>query len=751
MRLPTQPTSFVGRGAELDTLAALLHSSRLVTIAGPAGMGKTRLAIELAGRFVGVADVEFVGLAALTDGRFLAHEVAARLGAAERAGEPVERTLTEHIGTRPTLLLLDNCEHLVADCASLVDALLRGCAELRVLATSRQPLRVPGEVVWRIGPLTLPGRHGLEDSEAVRLFEARARQVSPTFAIEPGNAGAVADLCRRLDGIPLAIELAAARMETLSVPEVLGRLDDSLHLLAAGRAGEGRHRTLQAALEWGYQLLNGPERLLFRRLSVFAGSIELSTAEVVCSGARLEAQDIEGLVFSLVEHSLLQLTATAGPTRYRLLEPVRQYGVERLAESGEQDAVAERHAAWFLAVARQAEEGERGQDQRGWLERLDTNRDDLRAALGWFRGHDSDAALTMGAALSWYWVTRGHFAEGRGWLEGALAIAPTNATGRARGMVAAARLSFYQGDYKAARRLCEAGLELHHGPGDDAGRGWALTVLAWVHGYQGEQERAVERLEEAIAATEDELVRAEALVALGELLLQMGDLTRAMPHLEEVARLGGGPEAPRARAMLMLGLAALLRRDRETAEAELGRSLDAFQRLGNGYGVAGTLDVLAGVAVRNADPVRALRLTGAAGALRESTRSQLAPRWQEMVRVTVVEPARAAAGERAAAAWAAGREMTFDEAVRYARSGLIRSPGPRQPTTAPTRRRSPAGLTARELEVAQMVAQGLTNRGIAERLVIAERTVEGHVERIRGKLGVHSRAQIAGAIATGRG
>ena len=246
-----------------------------------------------------------------------------------------------------------------------------------------------------------------------------------------------------------------------------------------------------------------------------------------------------------------------------------------------------------------------------------------------------------------------------------------------------------------------------------------------------------------------DLVRAEALVALGELLLQTGDLARARPHLEEVARLGRGPEAPRARAMLMLGLAALLGGDRETAEAELGRSLDAFQRLGNGYGLAGTLDVLAGVAVRNADPVRALRLTGAAETLRESTRSQLAPRWREMVRVTVVEPARAAAGERAAAAWAAGREMTFDEAVRYGRSGLIRSPGPRQPTTAPIRRRSPAGLTARELEVARMVAQGLTDGEIAQRLSIAERTVEGHVQRIRAKLDIHSRAQIARAIGKG--
>jgi predicted ATPase/DNA-binding CsgD family transcriptional regulator len=742
VRLPVQPTSFVGRGAELDALTALLRSSRLVTIAGPAGMGKTRLAIELAGRFLDDADVRFAGLAALADARLVAHEVAAGLGAAERAGEPVERTLAEHIGARPALLLLDNCEHLVEDCASLVAGLLRDCPGLRVLATSLQPLRVPGEVLWRIGPLTLPDRRGVEDSEAVRLFEARARQVSPAFAVEPGNAAAVADLCRRLEGMPLAIELAAARMATLSVREVLSRLDDRLQLLdAAGPAGEGRHRTLQAALDWGYQLLDGPERLLFRRLAVFAGAFELSTAEAVCPDADLRAPDVEDLLFRLVERSLLQPTTTAGPTRYRLLEPVRQYGAELLEQSGERPALAGRHAAWFHALARQAEDGERGQDQREWLNRLEANRDDLRAALGWLRGYDVEAELTMATALSWYWVTRGHFAEGRGWLEGALAASPPDAAGRARGLVAAARLSFYQGDYEAARRLCESSLHLLDGPGDDADRGWALLMLAWVHGYQGELELGVRRFEEAIAATADEVVQAESQVGVGELLMQMGDLAPARAHLEQVARLDRGPEAPRARATLFLGLAAQLMGDRASAEAELARSLDAFQRLGYQYGVAATLDVLAGVAVRNADPIRALRLAGAADALRESTRSRLAPRWDDLVRTTVVEPARAAAGDRAAAAWAAGREMAFDEAIRYARSGLVQTPGPR-----------PAGrardsLTPRELEVAELVARGLTNRDIAGRLFITERTVEGHVERIRAKLNVHSRTQIAATIA----
>ena len=753
MRLPQQPTSFVGRAAELDTLAALVRSCRLVTVAGAAGMGKTRLAIQLAGRFVDDTDVQFVALAGLTDGRLVAHEVADRLGLAERRGEPVERTLAEHIGTRRMLLLLDNCEHLIADCASLVDALLRGCPELRVLATSLQPLRVPGEVLWRIAPLTLPDRHGVEDSEAVRLFEARARRVRPAFTVDPGNAGTVANLCRRLDGIPLAIELAAARMETLSVQEVLSRLDDRLQFLGgtddrgAGDAGDGeaRHRTLQAALDWGYDLLDDAEGLLFRRLSVFAGAFELRTAESVCSDAGLRAQDVGELVFNLVGRSFLQLAPGAGSTRYRFLEPVRQYGVERLARSSEQPAFAGRHAAWFLALAQQAAEGERGRDQKGWLERLDANRGDLRSALAWFRGHDVGSGLAMATALSWYWVTRGHFAEGRSWLESGLAASPPDSAGRARGLVAAARLSFYQGDYDAARRLCESSLDLLHDPGEDADRGWALTMLGWVHGYQGELKRGAERLEQAIGATEDELVRTEALVGLGELLLQMGDLPRARANFQEVARLDRGPEAPRARAAMFLGLSALLVGDGATAEAELARSLDVFQRLGNGYGIAGTLDVLAGLALRNADPVRALRLTGAADGLRESTRSQLAPRWRDMVHSTVVEPANRAAGKHAAAAWAAGREMTFDEAIRYARAGLIHSSAPR-----PAGQVQPA-LTSREWEVAELVASGLTNREIAERLVIAERTVEGHVERIRAKLNVRSRTQIAGRIARKRG
>jgi len=742
IRLPARDTSFIGRGAELEALSGLLASSRLVTIAGTAGMGKTRLAIEVASRLGG--DVRFVGLAALHDGGLVPYEVAARLGVPERIGQPVLDVLADHVCARRLLLLLDNCEHLVDDCARLVEALLRGCDDLRVLATSLQPLRVPGEVVWRLAPLT---------GEAVGLFEARARRVRPGFSVAPDNADAVAAVCRRLDGIPLAIELAAARMGGMSVRDILERLDDRFVLLADDGADEPRHRTLRAALDWGHQLLDAQERRLLRRLSVFAGAFDLETAEGVCAGAGLSPGDVTELVFRLVERSLVQPeTARRGPDRYRLLEAVRQYAAERLAESGEQHAVAAHHAACHLALARRAEREERGQDQTGWLERLEADLDNLRAALGWYRGHDVDAWLALASALSWFWVTRGHFAEGRRWLEAALAAAAPDAPGRAQALLATARVTFWQGDYGAARRLCEAALDLLTRPKDAVDRGWTLSLLGSVHGYQGEYEEGAGRFEEAIAACDDDLVQMEALVGLGEMWLQAGQIDRARVCLDQVTSRTRGPDAPRGRAALFLGLAALFGDDGETAAAQLARSLDIFHRLGNLYGASASLDALAGLAVANADPVRALRLSGAAAALRESTRSELAPRWRELVREVVIVPARAAAGDQADGAWAAGLDMTFDAAMRYARTGLLVTTEPRRPAPdrGSTRPRPPAGLTPRELEIAELVAEGLTNRRIAERLVIAERTVEGHVERIRGKLGVRSRTQIGATLARER-
>src|SRR5215467_758770 len=725
-------------------------------------MGKTRLAIEVAGRLDGEAGetAHFVSLAALTDEAFLVQEVASRLGAPERPGEQLAVTLAAHVGDRPLLLVLDNCEHLIAACAVQVEMLLRACPNLRVLATSLQPLRVPGEVVWRIAPLSLPGRrHDVNrrpagGSEAVRLFEDRARLVRPSFEVEPANADAVAHVCRRLEGIPLAIELAAALMEAMSVQDVLTRLDARFRLLSAeGRAGGGRHRTLHAALDWGHQLLDDQERAVFRRLAVFGGGFELAACEAICVGGCVEPDDVGGVVLRLVERSLLQVDLQRSPARYRLLEPIRQFAAERLVQSGERPAVSERHAAYFLEVAEEAEREERGEDQAGWLERLETELDNLRIALAWYRARNATAGLRMASALSWFWVTRGHYIEGRAWLEAALSAAPAAAAERAWALVAVARIGAWQADYAAARRFCEEAVALFDRQGEVVDRDWTLTLLGSIHAYLGDHESSRRRFQEALASSADELVRMEALVGLGEMLLQAGETAEARVLLEQVAVQERGPEAPRGRAALFLGIIAVFDGDTTTARVHLAWSLEVWCRLRNQYGTAATLDAMAALSVADSDPVRALRLSGAASALRASIRSELAPRWQELLSSAVVVPATAAAGEQAEAAWAEGERMLFDEAVRYARVGLplvTASPELRQPVAAAPPR-APAGLTSRELEIADLVAQGMTNRRIAERLVIAERTVEGHVERIRGKLGVHSRKQIAGSIMRQRG
>jgi predicted ATPase/DNA-binding CsgD family transcriptional regulator len=763
--LPALSTSFVGREAELDALTSLVRSSRLVTITGASGMGKTRLAIELAGRALSgdVAGVRFVSLAALTDALLLPQEVASRLGVRERPGESLTATLTAYVDVAPTLLVVDNCEHLVDACAAFVDELLRGCVNLRVVATSLQPLRVPGEVIWRITPLSVPARRhdaslqAITGSEAVRLFETRARQVRPDFAIEPGNADAVALVCRRLEGIPLAIELAAARIERMSVVDILVRLEDRFRVLGGGsaRTADVRHRTLHTALDWGHQLLDERERTVFRRLSIFGSGFDLGAAQAVCTGSGIRSDDVEDIVYRLTETSLVVPdTDRRGPARYRLLEAVRQYGAERLAESGEQAEVGAAHAAHQLDLAQRAADGARGHDHHLWLERLESDLDNLRVALDWYRTHEAGVWLRMAGALTWFWVTRGHFSEGLRWLEGALARADPAVAGLVEGLLAAARLSFWQGDYELAGARCEACLDLGHLRGEDATRAEALTLLGSVHAYRNEYEEGRRRFEESLAAAHDELARMEALVAMSEMLLQAGAVAEARVRLESVLVAASGPEAPRGRAALFLGIVDALDGDLRTAHGRIGRSLDIFEQLGNRYAAAGSLDAFAALAVANADPVRALRLSSAADGIRASTGSQLAPRWQEIVRTMIVEPARTAAGDRAAAAWAEGGRMTFAEAVRYARSALAPPAGPARPAApAPAAEpaaavpgRAPAGLTRRELEVAELVARGLTNREIAQRLVIAERTVEGHVERLRAKLNVRSRTQIGASV-----
>lgn len=745
--LPVQLTNFVGRRQQMVELRRLLAEARLVTVAGGSGMGKTRLAIEVAR---GMLDqlgggVWFVSLASLSEPALIPNLVAEALGARDQQGESALTALQAHLGEEPALLVLDNCEHLLDSSARLAEELLRACPGLRVLATSQEPLRVPGEAVWRIPPLAVPGDEGrgarAGDFESVQLFAARAALVKPGFVLDDHGAATAAQICRRLDGIPLAIELAAARTEMMSLTDILERLEDRFRLLTGGmRTALPRHQTLRAALDWGHLLLEDPQRRLFRRLSVFVGSFEAAAAESVCSGPDLNADEVLGHLLRLADKSFVwPEPSPAGSTRYRVLETVRQYGAERLLESGEADRVRSRHADHFIALAEEIDRlQQHSPAETAWLARLEADHDNVRAALEWCRAHDAGRWLRLATAMGWFWVTRGHLAEGREWLEGALAMTSLDPGLRARGLLWAARLAFWQGDYEAALVACGQSLGLYRELGDDREAGWPLNLMGSTYMYQGRFAEAQSVLEEVLAGRPSHEVRLEAMMALGELHLQQGRLAEARRLLEESRAAAAGPigRVRVAPAELLLGIVGFFEGDLVRARTHLGASLEVFREMKNLYALAAVLELCAGLATAEGQPERALRLCAAAAQIRSSTRARLPEHWRQVLERAVVGPAREAAGPRADAAWAEGRAMTLEEALAYAESST-------EPTSEPRPRPRAGGLSRREKEVAMMVARGMTNRQIAERLVLAERTVEGHVERIRGKLGVRSRTQIA--------
>jgi predicted ATPase/DNA-binding CsgD family transcriptional regulator len=749
--LPVQLTSFVGREPELVALAAALRQDRLVTIAGASGLGKTRLALELARRTLPehLDGAWFVSLVALTDPSQVLREVATTVGVREQFDGPVLPALTERIGEHAVLLVLDNCEHLVDACARLVESLLRECPGLRVLATAHEPLRVPGEHLWRIAPLGLPvvdngqtSFQALVSSEAVRLFQARASLVQPHFALTAANAMTVARLCQRLDGIPLAIELAAARAEMMSVDDILARLEDRFRLLAGGsRTALPRHQTLRAALDWGHQLLNEDERRLFRRLSVFAGPFDLEAAERVGAGPDLPAESVVGHLGRLVDKSMIvPAGSSAGRTRCRALETVRMYAAERLAEAGEGDDIRRRHAAHFLALAEEGSRFERRPGQEEWLERLDADHDDLRAALQWCRAHDHASWERLALALAWFWLLRGHMSEGREWLQGLVALPALSPGGRAWVLFWLARMAFWQTEYGVASELGEASLTAFRRLGDQRGAGWMLNVLGSIYTYSGEAQRSAACLEEALtAAAGDVELRIDSLISLGELRLVLGDIPGARSRLEEALDEAGGPESRWlvANGALFLAIAEYFDRQLGPARRHLEQALDVYHQSGIRHHLSAALYAAAALALAEGAPERALRLYAAAVSMQDTIRAPLAPGWQDLARTVVVEPSRAMVGaERADAALLEGSRMSVEEAVAEARET-------REPAAGDGDDHGWGPLSRREREVALLVASGLTNRQIADQLVIAERTVEGHLERIRGKLGLRSRTQIA--------
>jgi predicted ATPase/DNA-binding SARP family transcriptional activator/DNA-binding CsgD family transcriptional regulator len=741
-------TSFVGREREMEEVGRLLATTRLLTLTGAGGSGKTRLAQEVVRDLTEAYPdgARLVELAPLSEGSLVQGAVAEVLGVREQPGRPLDTTLVDALRERNLLLVLDNCEHLVEDVAHLAELLLRSCARLRILATSREILGVQGEVSWQVPPMSGPdlahrtAAEELEEYESVRLFVQRARYRNPAFVLTQQNAAGVAEICGRLEGIPLAIELAAARVG-FSVQEIAARLDDSLRLLTAGsRTAAPRQRTLRGALDWSHDLLSERERALFRRLSAFAGGWTLQAAEVVGSGDGIEEGAILDLLSQLVDKSLVLAEATGeGAVRYRLLEPVRQYARERLRESDETEVVRRRHVCWCLEFVERARDGLEGPEQASWVERMKGEHANVQAALSWSLEAEPETALRLAATLGYFWYRYGHITEGRRWLEAVLErTGDVESTTRAKTLRLAGVLSEESGLYEQAQKLHEQGLALYRRLENREGVASSLTSLGALAYAVGDLERALALTQESLALKRelgDERSLMSSRNNLGEMMQTAGDLATAQALFEENLESDEilGDEWGTAVSRLNLGTLAIEQGEPVRAETLLIEALRTFQRLGDEDATTECLDSLAGAAGARSGRVRAATLFGAAAAAREELETPIRPVDRERYERFVAASQRGVGKRAWASAWAAGRAMSLQQAAGYALS------------QTETRVRS-SSLTPREREVALLVAQGLTNRRISEELSISERTVATHVARSLKKLGLGSRSRLAAWI-----
>jgi non-specific serine/threonine protein kinase len=701
--LPLSLSSFVGRDREIEQVGALLSDTRLLTLTGPGGVGKTRLALKVAsGALNDFADgVWLVELAALTDPSLVTQAVGTVFDLHDQPGRTMAQTLVEHLRPKRALLLLDNCEHVVAVCAALAATLLQSCPELTVLATSREALRVPGETVYQVPSMLLPDAshfpppEQLVEYEAVRLFVERARAGLQSFEPTGQNAHTLAQICSRLDGVPLAIELAAACARVLSLEQIAARLDDRFRLLTEGsRVALPRHQTLRATLDWSYDLLPADEQALLNRLSVFAGGWTLEAAESVCSGQGVAGEQQGPATLDtlarLANKSLVVADTAGASARYRMLETVREYAAERLAEAGETETQREAHARYFLSLAERTEPELLGPQQAAWLDRLETEHDNFRSALDWYVGRrEADPGLRLSGALARFWWARGHVTEGRRWLDAALELPgaelpqesqqPAARNPQLKALNWAGTLVRAQGDYEQAAALLEQSLSIARRLDDKGSLTGALNRLGLVKAQQGNYSEAIPLHEESLSLRrelQEPRNIAVTLINLARAVIQEEDYQRATLLLDECLGLFQelGDKNGIAQAYEGLGDIAAQKGDYASTTRFYGTSLDLFSDLGGKLGIAECLERVAGLAREASRIEEAARILGAAEALRDAIGAPLPLSARAQIERMVADMRTQSTTEAVEAAWLEGRTLPLVEAIAQARALLEAGP-----------------------------------------------------------------------------